>query len=77
MPLYEYRCEGCGTRFEALIQGSQKAACTSCGGKKLEKLLSTFAVSAGGSSSPAPAPAMGGCGTCGDPRGPGSCRSDG
>lgn len=76
MPLYEYRCESCETRFEALVQGGQKPACTRCGGRRLEKLLSTFAVSAPASGPSAPMP-MGGCGTCGDPRGPGSCRSGG
>lgn len=78
MPIYEYRCESCETRFEAFIQGEQRPACTSCGGRRLEKLLSTFAVSASSGATPSfPMPSGGGCGTCGDPRGPGSCKSDG
>jgi putative FmdB family regulatory protein len=76
MPLFEYCCESCGTRFEALVQGSSRPACTKCGGKKLAKLHSTFAVSAGGGAPSAPLQ-QAGCGSCGDPRGPGSCKTDG
>jgi putative FmdB family regulatory protein len=77
MPLYEYRCESCDHRFEALVQGSEKPTCSACGAARLQKLFSAFAVSSSsgrGSESAIPA---GGCGSCGDPRGPGSCRSDG
>jgi hypothetical protein len=35
--------------------------------------LSVFAVAAKGASSSPSANPVGGCGTCGDPRGPGSC----
>jgi putative FmdB family regulatory protein len=73
MPLYEYDCLGCGTRFEALVYGSQRARCPSCDGVRLGKRLSAFAV---GSGQPDPAPAGRACGACGDPRGPGACRSD-
>ncbi len=73
MPLYEYVCRDCQRRFEALVTASRQPACPSCQGQQLEKQLSVFAVSAKGASSPAAAP-VGGCGTCGDPRGPGSCR---
>ena len=72
MPLFDYACRDCGHRFEALVQGRSKPACPECAGRKLEKQLAAFAVSSG---RPDPAPAPGGCGTCGDPRGPGSCRS--
>lgn len=77
MPLYEYRCESCGHRFEALVQGSEKPSCSACGALKLEKLFSAFAVSTSPGRSSETAPSAGGCGSCGDPRGPGSCRSDG
>src|SRR5438067_6551097 len=73
MPLFEYECRGCGSRFEYLTRGDQSPACPSCQGVELQKLLSVFAAQ---SSTPAksfshapPAP----CGSCGDPRGPGSC----
>jgi hypothetical protein len=38
----------------------------------VSKLLSVFAVSTGGSRAPSE-PSTGGCGSCGDPRGPGAC----
>ena len=72
MPIYEYRCESCEHRFETLVRGSETPACPTCGSRQLARELSTFAVSTGGSTSyrsAAPAP----CGTCGDPRGAGSC----
>lgn len=46
MPLYEYKCTGCGNQFELLIlKASQPVACPSCGGDSVERLLSMFAVS--------------------------------
>lgn len=84
MPLYEYACRRCDRRFEALLFGAEKPSCPSCGGVRLDRLLSTFAVGAasGGAAASGPggmagADAMtgpaGACGSCGDPRGPGSC----
>jgi len=71
MPIFEYICQECHHQFEALVYGKEKAECPKCHTKKLETQLSTFAVSAKGSSqSSAP---MGACGSCGDPRGPGAC----
>jgi putative FmdB family regulatory protein len=58
MPIFEYRCESCGHKFEAIIFGKQKAECPQCHTEKLEQQLSTFAVS---SKSNAAAPAAG-CG---------------
>ncbi|HMH02256.1 MAG TPA: zinc ribbon domain-containing protein [Terriglobales bacterium] len=73
MPIFEYVCERCEHEFEALLYGSEKPQCPKCHSKKLTAQLSVFAVAAkGASSSPSTNPA-GGCGTCGDPRGPGSC----
>ena len=46
MPLYEYKCTGCGHQFELLIlKASQPVACPECAGKSVERLLSMFAVS--------------------------------
>ena len=75
MPIYEYECRGCGSRFEKIIQGSVTPSCPSCNSLELDRLLSTFAVASSSpslrsSSSPAP------CGSCGDPRGPGACSMD-
>ncbi|OFW13056.1 MAG: hypothetical protein A3F69_03675 [Acidobacteria bacterium RIFCSPLOWO2_12_FULL_66_10] len=73
MPLFEYECRGCGSQFEYLTGEGQSPSCPSCQGVNLQKLLSVFAVSTGGANGdPAPFPA-GACGSCGDPRGPGSC----
>jgi hypothetical protein len=55
-----------------LVRDSTVLACPSCDSQALDKQLSVFAVKANGASfSPRSAP--GPCGTCGDPRGPGSC----
>jgi putative FmdB family regulatory protein len=78
MPLFEYACRACGHRFEFLTREGQSPQCPACEGADLEKQLSVFAVassegarfstdSAGFSGDVAP------CGSCGDPRGPGSC----
>ncbi|MEW6776326.1 MAG: zinc ribbon domain-containing protein [Bdellovibrionota bacterium] len=74
MPIFEYTCEKCKKGFELFLQNGEKAACPSCGGTKLEKRFSVFGVgkSEGASFSGAPGP----CGSCGDPRGPGSCAMD-
>jgi len=50
MPLFEYRCESCGHRFEALVYGAMKPVCPKCDGKDLEKQLSTFATAVGAAS---------------------------
>ena len=75
MPIFEYICSECQHQFETLLYGKQKAECPKCHATKLEPQLSVFAVSAKGSSPAASssAPSTGGCGSCGDPRGPGAC----
>ena len=84
MPIFEYVCKDCNKRFEALVYGSQKAECPSCHGRKLEQQLSVFAVAGGSKGSDFSSDfgsdfgsgANGACGSCGDPRGPGSCALD-
>jgi putative FmdB family regulatory protein len=52
VPLYEYRCASCASRFEVLRrmgQGSEGVACPECGDERVEKQYSTFAGTAGGS----------------------------
>jgi len=73
MPLFEFECRGCGQHFEYLTRDGQSPACPACKGEDLQKLLSAFAVNTGGSAKSFDARAAGGCGMCGDPRGPGSC----
>jgi putative FmdB family regulatory protein len=45
MPLFEYRCPACDSRFELLIRGDAVPTCPTCGGTSLERMLSLFAVS--------------------------------
>jgi putative FmdB family regulatory protein len=80
MPIFEYVCQACENRFEALVNGgSAKPKCPACASSKLEQQYSAFAVGGVkgkgrfGKSASAGATPRGGCGTCGDPRGPGSC----
>jgi putative FmdB family regulatory protein len=52
MPIYEYRCQDCGTKFEKLVRRSTETAeleCPSCGQRHLNQELSTFAAHANGS----------------------------
>jgi len=50
MPLYEYQCDACGSRFEVIQKYSDPPvdACTSCGGS-VKKLLSSPAIQFKGS----------------------------
>jgi putative FmdB family regulatory protein len=51
MPIYEYKCEDCGSRFEKLVRRAAEASdqeCPSCGTKHLTQELSTFAAHANG-----------------------------
>jgi len=74
MPLFEYECRGCHRTFEHLARESETPACPACKGTDLQKLLSAFAVGGnGGGDKGLAMPSSGGCGHCGDPRGPGSC----
>jgi putative FmdB family regulatory protein len=80
MPIFEYICQACDQRFEAIIHGSQKAHCPACDSTKLEQQLSAFAVGSpkgkgdfAKSAGKTRSSGGGGCGSCGDPRGPGSC----
>lgn len=75
MPIFEYVCKTCDKRFETIVRGSAKPACPACGGGRLQKQLSVFAVSGGGDGVGA-RELLGPCGSCGDPRGPGSCSLD-
>ena len=72
MPIFEYVCRDCENHFEAIVQGANTPACPSCQSTALEKQLSVFAVNSR-SSDFASGEVSGACGSCGDPRGPGSC----
>ena len=46
MPVFEFKCEGCGDRFERLVfAASSSVSCPNCGSTELEKLPSTFGMS--------------------------------
>lgn len=65
MPLYEYRCRACSERFEVLQrvgEGSEKVLCPECGGREVDKQLSTFAAGASASTSSSSYSAPAGCG---------------
>jgi len=65
MPIYEYRCGACETRFERFVRAfGEEVTCPECHGGDVEKQLSTFATTSAASGS-GPAPAGGGGGCCG------------
>jgi putative FmdB family regulatory protein len=41
MPIYDFKCRGCGQEFELLVRGSIAPACPGCASPDLEQLLST------------------------------------
>jgi putative FmdB family regulatory protein len=48
MPIFEFRCPACSTRFEKIVfRGEAEICCPGCGRKEVEKLLSSFAVGSG------------------------------
>ncbi len=50
MPIYEYLCEDCGTKFEKLVRAKEEGvACPSCGQNHLKKEFSSFAAHSGSS----------------------------
>jgi len=61
MPIFEYRCKECSTRFETLVlRSDEKVECPNCHGSELSKLISAHAIGAAKSSESACA--SGGCG---------------
>ena len=66
MPIFEFVCGGCGRQFEEIMTFAQlnagEARCPDCGGKRVERSMSTFASSSGGDAGPACGGGGGGCG---------------
>jgi len=75
MPIFEYTCAGCSREFEAIVHAGGRASCPSCGGTRLTKRLSVFAVG-GAAERNTESDSGGPCGACGDPRGAGACALD-
>lgn len=46
MPIFEYKCRKCGHKFEKLVFGKEEIKCPKCQSTFLDKLFSTFSVSA-------------------------------
>ena len=73
MPIFEYVCQKCDHRFEAIVNASTRVECPSCTSQRLEKQLSVFATSVKDQPAQRASVPVGPCGSCGDPRGPGAC----
>ncbi len=68
MPIFEYLCDDCGTKFEKLVRRSDAAvvACPSCGHDHVTTQFSSFAPRANGmSKDAAPSCPSGMCATPG------------
>jgi putative FmdB family regulatory protein len=70
MPLYEYYCSNCKSRFELIVnhQHADDIVCTRCHSEHVRRLLSTFAFPRGDSAESLyddAAPSAGGC-ACGN-----------
>ncbi len=49
MPIFEYLCEDCGSKFERLVRrpGAEEVLCPSCGQSHLDQQFSSFAAHSG------------------------------
>lgn len=50
MPIYEYKCKGCGKEFEAIVFSSDETCpcCPDCDCQDVDKLMSSGAIRANG-----------------------------
>src|SRR2546427_7101722 len=61
MPIYEYRCRGCGDDFEKYVHGpSAKVACPTCQSGDITRKLSVFGLKSDGNFMSAPTGGGGG-----------------
>ena len=71
MPIYEYKCQDCGAKFEKLVRRAEdEVLCPSCGQAHLNQEFSTFAAHANGGNAKADMPVCP-SGRCSNP---GLCR---
>jgi putative FmdB family regulatory protein len=47
MPVYEYLCEKCESRFEALVRREKQKVTCKCGSKKVSRKYSVFRMNLG------------------------------
>ncbi|HHT9110142.1 MAG TPA: FmdB family zinc ribbon protein [Candidatus Brocadiaceae bacterium] len=67
MPIYEFQCKQCNTKFDEYFRSSKerkKLFCPSCQGDSIHKVFSVFGMSTGNSSDGSSSSSSGGCGTC-------------
>jgi len=72
--IFEYVLSGMSARIRTLIFGRDKAKCPKCQKRKVESQLSVLPSPR--KARPGAASPTVGCGSCGDPRGPGACSSE-
>jgi putative FmdB family regulatory protein len=70
MPVYEYRCKDCDTRFDTLVRSFDAAddvTCRSCSSPNVRRLVSSFATFGGFDDQVVQGQSSGGCcgGSCG------------
>jgi putative FmdB family regulatory protein len=66
MPIFEYVCRDCGTKFEKIVTSQgEEVACKECASHRVDQQLSAFAVS--GAAASGPGFESGPC-ACGAPR---------
>ncbi|RLC67826.1 MAG: zinc ribbon domain-containing protein [Chloroflexi bacterium] len=54
MPIYEYRCDECGEKFDVFVRSVNKPTaphCPQCGSRNVQKSISLFGVGSGEGSS--------------------------
>jgi putative FmdB family regulatory protein len=62
MPIYEYRCNECGERFELLVRSVARQTaptCPKCGSLQVQKNISLFGIGSASSGSQASAASCG------------------
>ena len=66
MPIFEYACDDCGTRFEKLVRRGESSTvqCPSCGHDHLTTQYSTFAAKTGSTKKDSQLPQGCGGGMC-------------
>lgn len=62
MPIYEFCCQSCQHSFEELVfSRAEKVVCPKCGSGHVERALSVFSYSSGGTYHSSAASSCGGC----------------